>query len=302
MYIVLDTYRDWKRYVVPYYKENGQQLPNMEKLNYQQTIKIINECKRHWAKLNPIYNQNGIYIGEFKSFRDANMLPINTNWCITKTKNRYNEFNNENSKCLYIINNKNQDPLRRVIAVVYRDRIEYWDSTNNRMDDNTAYEYTLPKEVVGIIHSRLQRTNENNDIKTENYMRNNKRTIRLTESDLHRVIRESVKRILKEGNNSAQNIYNNRSVFAKLIDQTLSKIHDINDTLFYSVSNGGINQFSILSNEEKERLVKIAETTNKLAGDIAYLLEMLESQPNSQFEQEPEDWHERNEHGDFDTY
>ena len=29
-------------------------------------------------------------------------------------------------------------------------------------------------------------------------MRNNKRTIRLTESDLHRVIRESVKRILKE--------------------------------------------------------------------------------------------------------
>lgn len=129
-----------------------------------------------------------------------------------------------------------------------------------------------------------------------------KKTIRLTESDLHNVIRESVKRILKEGNNSAQNIYNNRSVFAKLIDQTLSKIHDINDTLFYSVSNGGINQFSILSNEEKERLVKIAETTNKLAGDIAYLLEMLESQPNSQFEQEPEDWHERNEHGDFDTY
>lgn len=33
-------------------------------------------------------------------------------------------------------------------------------------------------------------TNNNNDIKTENYMRNNKRTIRLTESDLHRVIKE----------------------------------------------------------------------------------------------------------------
>ncbi len=41
-------------------------------------------------------------------------------------------------------------------------------------------------------------TNNNNNIKTENYMRNNKRTIRVTESDLHRVIKESVKRILKE--------------------------------------------------------------------------------------------------------
>ena len=41
-------------------------------------------------------------------------------------------------------------------------------------------------------------TNNNNSIKTENYMRNNKRTIRLTESDLHRVIKESVKRMIRE--------------------------------------------------------------------------------------------------------
>lgn len=42
-------------------------------------------------------------------------------------------------------------------------------------------------------------TNNNNSIKTENYMSNNKRTIRLAESDLHRVVKESVKRILNEG-------------------------------------------------------------------------------------------------------
>lgn len=39
---------------------------------------------------------------------------------------------------------------------------------------------------------------KNKNIKTENYMRNNKRTIRLTESDLHRVIKESVKRMIRE--------------------------------------------------------------------------------------------------------
>ena len=195
LYIVLNAYKDWKRYVVSYYKKTGQSIPNIETLNYQQTMKIINECKRQWAKPNPIYNLNGVYVGEFKSFNDANMLPINTDWCITKTKSRYNEFNNENSKCLYIINNRNQDPWRRVIAVVYTDRVEYWDSTNIRMDDNASYENTLPSEVVDIIHSKCQKTNENKQHKTRYNM---KKTIRLSESDLHRVIKESVKRILRE--------------------------------------------------------------------------------------------------------
>ena len=197
LYAVLHTYRDWKRYVVSYYKKTSQPIPNIESLNYQQTMKIINECKRHWAKPNPIYNQNGVYVGEFKSFCDANMLPINTNWCITKTKSRYNEFNNENSKCLYIINNSNQDPWRRVIAVVYTDRVEYWDSTNIRIDDNAPYEKTLPIEAVNIIHSRYKNnTNENKQHKTRYNM---KKTIRLSESDLHRMIKESVKRVLREG-------------------------------------------------------------------------------------------------------
>ena len=41
------------------------------------------------------------------------------------------------------------------------------------------------------LHSQTKLQN-NNNIKTENYMRNNKRTIKLSESDLHRVIKESV--------------------------------------------------------------------------------------------------------------
>lgn len=197
LYIVLSAYKDWKRYIVSYYKKNGQPIPNIESLNYQQTMKIINECKRQWAKPNPIYNKNGVYVGEFKSFSDANMLPINTDWCITKTKIRYNEFNNENSKCFYVINNRNQDPWRRVIAVVYTDRVEYWDSTNIRIEDNIPYENTLPSEVVGIIHSKCQKLTESKQYNTNM----NKNKIRLTESQLHRIIKESVRNVLNETRN-----------------------------------------------------------------------------------------------------
>ena len=195
LYIVLNAYRDWKRYVIPYYKENNMPIPKIDGLQYQQVIKIINQCKRSWSKPNPIYNKDGVYVGEFKSFRDANMLPINTSWCITKTHKRYDEFNNANSKCLYVINNNNQDPYRRVIAVVYTDRVEYWDSTNQRIENNANYENTLPKEVVNIIYNTTLSTNN----KKLNCNRNmNKKLIRLTESDLHRIVRESVNKVLNE--------------------------------------------------------------------------------------------------------
>ena len=166
LHAVLRAYRDWKRYVVSYYEKTGQPIPKIEPLDYQQTMKIVNECKRHWAKPNPIYERNGVYVGEFKSFRDADMLPINTNWRITKTESRYDEFNNEDSKCLYVMNNGNQDPWRRVIAVVHPDGVEYWDSANTRMDGNAPYENTLPSEVVGIIHGKCHKTNENKQYKT----------------------------------------------------------------------------------------------------------------------------------------
>lgn len=128
LYIVLTTYRDWKKYVIPYFQKNNEETPNIYNLNHKQAIKVVDQCKRYWAKPNPIYDSNGVYIGVFNSFKDAAMLPINTTWCITKTNKRFTEFNNSLNKSLYITNNKNQDPFRRVIAVVYPDRIEYWDS------------------------------------------------------------------------------------------------------------------------------------------------------------------------------
>jgi hypothetical protein len=168
---------------------------------------------------------------------------------------------------------------------------------------NLLINYILNNSDLSFLTTNSANTqNNDNNQQQINCNRNmNKKLIRLTEQDLHKIVKESINRILKE-DDSTPNIYNNRSMFAKFMYQTMSKMHDINETLFYNVLNGRINQFKILSNEEKDRLVEIAEMANKLNGNIAYLSEMLESQSSSQFEHEPEDWYERNEHGDFDTY
>ena len=200
LYIVLNTYRDWKRYVVSFYKNKGQPTPNIENLNYQQVIKITNECKRHWAKPNPLYDKDGIYVGALSTFQMANMLPINTSWCITKTPKRYEEFNNDKQKCLYIINSNNTDPFRRVIAVCGVNNVEYWDSANHRMEEEkvVTYENTLPLEVKNIIHNYACQMNNNQELNNESKNMNKKQIIRLTESKLHRIIKESVRRVLRE--------------------------------------------------------------------------------------------------------
>lgn len=55
-----------------------------------------------------------VYIGVLSTYQMANMLPINTNWCITKTQKRYAQFNNGTQKCLYITNHNTCDPYRRI--------------------------------------------------------------------------------------------------------------------------------------------------------------------------------------------
>lgn len=106
----------------------------------------------------------------------------------TQVKNGYDFTITE-----YISKSSEMTPqIARMIAYDIRNTI----TTGNGYANNVRAFKTTLISTHGIDGSS---DNTNNDIKTENYMRNNKRTIRLTETDLHRVIRESVKRVLREG-------------------------------------------------------------------------------------------------------
>lgn len=251
LYLILNAYKDWKRYVVKFYKNNNSQVPNINRLKYNQVIKIINECKRKFAKPNPIYDKNGVYVGVLSTYEMANMLPINTTWCITKTPKRYEQFNNESQKCLYITNSKNSDPYRRVIAVCSGDNIEYWDSTNHRMEEEEIeyFEKSIPIEVENIIHKFAYQMGDNNKQELNCNTNMNKKLIRLTESDLHRIVKESVNRVLNEigntpkgqymlgkltarqnGNNDRRSLNTSHYAFGKRVDAAQDELNSTNDT------------------------------------------------------------------------
>lgn len=163
--------------------------------------------KSKWCP-NVFFEKGSISIGEFKTLDDALGFPIPDKWCVNRTvgDNKFEKYMALNVRVLIICDwsKSIQDSRKFVIALVYPDgQTIYFDFNDIQIDAN-EYETSLDEDVFNAIervvsaHYKLHNseTNENKQHKTRYNM---KKTIRLSESDLHRVIKESVKRVLREG-------------------------------------------------------------------------------------------------------
>lgn len=208
LYIFIQAYKEWKHYVLPYYKQQNKAIPDISNLTYQEICKMIDECKSYWAYPNVVYNRNGITVCKLNNYQDAHMLPIETTWCITKLPKRFEKFCGQGKSGYYIVNQSTESPYQKVLAIIMNGEIEYWDSTNSRMsglpDEIERFEYyesTLPKEVRQIFYNEAARQGEEIE---ESKLKNestanlaNKRIIPLTESYIRQIVRETLKQYIQ---------------------------------------------------------------------------------------------------------
>lgn len=134
-----------------------------------------------------------------------------------------------------------------------------------------------------------------------------KRKVKLTESQLHRVIKESVKRVLKENALSK-----NAADVLRSCNRNLSAV-------LQGIKNDFAQVYGMLRDgvETEEDFHKVIYAYRDLMDNFAndkYLSQISNAyEPitkafiNSNLADDdkfykPEDWHERNEHGDFDTF
>ena len=78
-----------------------------------------------------------------------------------------------------------------------------------------------------------------------------KRSIRLTEQDLHKIVKESVKRILRESN------------IAPNLEQEMEKYRDNPNRFMYTLNAFGMRYGSILKDAENMGLDDIAEVAKQ---------------------------------------
>ena len=161
-------------------------------------------------------------------------------------------------------------------------------------------------------------TKEGKAIKSENkeykiYKHMNKKTIRLNESDLHRVIKESVNKVLKESNivtkpkwdggmadmESGEQRADYRSVYYDL-QQHFSEIYSFITGIQRQAGN------RINSRYLSSMIDTLKNIEKQLAPNSPIMLALRhqwqEQRAKSNDFDEPEDWHGRFEHGDFDDF
>ena len=149
---------------------------------------------------NSFFDNGTISIGEFKTLDDAMNFPIKEIWCINRTEdNKFNSYVSQGCRLLIICdwNKSIQDSQKFVVALISKSgKITYWD-LNDLPINTKQYENSIDNDVLTAIFAVADELyRNNNQLNCNTNM--NKKLIRLTEQDLHRIVKESVNRVLKE--------------------------------------------------------------------------------------------------------
>ena len=149
---------------------------------------------------NPIFNNGTVSIGEFKTIEDAMNFPMQEIWCINRTQdNKFNSYVSQGCRLLIICDwgKSIQDSQKFVVALISKSgKITYWD-LNDLPINTRQYENSIDNDVLTAIYAVADELYRNNNQLNCN-LNMNKKQIRLTESDLKQIVKESVNRILKE--------------------------------------------------------------------------------------------------------
>lgn len=148
-------------------------------------------------------------------------FPIKEIWCINRTEdNKFQSYKSQGSR-LFIIcswNRSTQDPLKFVLALIHKDKVGklyYWDMNDLPLypdEKKNQYEGSLGDDATFTLYQIAN----NKELNCNRNM--NKKLIRLTESDLHKIIKESVKRALNEGSDTVSELQQAYDILKKVTE------------------------------------------------------------------------------------
>lgn len=149
---------------------------------------------------NIVFSDGNTTIGFLKTHQDFLNFHVENQYCIQNPR-RFEAYQ-RSGYMLYIIDNGMDEPFLRYAIVIIKKGTgdkTYWGMDDIPMDASgqREFENTLsPKSIIFINNLCANLKDENKDIKESKYMKKN-RTI-LTEAQLIRVIKNSVKKVLRE--------------------------------------------------------------------------------------------------------
>ena len=137
-------------------------------------------------------------------------------------------------------------------------------NNNNRITTQNGYGADYVSESKDIYNY--------NSIKTDNYMRNNKRTIRLTESDLHRIVNESVRKILEDTKGGRKpNHWKKKSEIQESKGSAKRELEDAIQNVLGILHSYILEDFECLDKEEFDNLYSVlSDALHKITASYDY--------------------------------
>lgn len=145
----------------------------------------------------------------------------------------------------------------------------------------------------------ILRPNETPEIITETKHTNmTKKLIRLTEGDLHKIVEKSVNRVINESVSST--VADKLRQCSRNVDGVLNTIKNDVIDIIDSIKDG--ESFGVYSKVMNNFRYSYPQMINNCYKPIIDEYIQSKTVVNKEDNYEPEDWYERNEHGDFDAY
>ena len=192
-------FTQWNKYV--------KDKANVNILDYNDFKKIIEKYKQKELAFGEIYNDGVVSVKRITSYEEMKKLPFANFWCIRKLK-KWNEYKEEPSAYFLLVTNKHfseESNCMYVMIEMYSDgNIGYW-STDNELIDERGSTGRLPKlsdykKTLGgaltVIKQEQHKLMSLTEINTKSQYKM-KQKIRLTEGDLHRIIRNCIHEALE---------------------------------------------------------------------------------------------------------
>ena len=184
---------------------------NIHSLTYEQWKNNLNDVIEE-RKVPHCFIQVGSWkVGEFDDYEDCKLFPFPNRWCICQDAKWIDVYHNKDSRLLIIYNPHLSDDFKyMVVEIEHNGLITFWDIENSSTDFQFFPEYTsiLPKQIKDYLFKVSLSNNPNKiypkimesikESKQINYKNMKQNTIRINESQLRKMVAESVKNVLNE--------------------------------------------------------------------------------------------------------
>lgn len=203
---IVNLFKEWMRYVVKFNNTD------VNKLSYEQFFNLISQEKSKHCVPNVLFSNEVASLGKLNNAKDVQYVPVRNQWCI-KSQKWFDNYKSQGYDFYVIYLPQEPLPFTFVVVAIVNGNVEYYDSndyeqfedlrTNGNIEnsDHQIYQNKLPKEITSYLYNIAANQTEELENNQQNIICNrnmNKNRIRLTESQLHRVIKESVKKVLRE--------------------------------------------------------------------------------------------------------